>query len=151
MKGNSYLFSNQQSIIIHTVQKASKNEVIKFKITININTTVFSFFCSDRCSDERVMRSQANSSQPSRLSNYSARHFDFLDTRHSVFSRNSYYNDKLSMHPWLRRPCSRYSGIPFSTLHAAPCSARTDELARPRIKRERLIRQGYFIDNFKSK
>ncbi|CAF4819666.1 unnamed protein product, partial [Rotaria sp. Silwood2] len=97
--------------------------------------------------DERVMRSQVNSSQPSRLSSYSGRHFDFLDTRHSVFSRNSYYNDMLSIHPWLRRPCSRYSGIAFSTLHAAPCSARTEELARPKIKRERLIRQEFF-DNF---
>jgi hypothetical protein len=95
------------------------------------------------------MRSHANSSHTSRLSSYSRRHFDFLDTRHSVFSRNSYYNDLQSIHPWLRRPCSRYSGIAFSTLRAAPCSARVEDLARPKIKRERLIRQGNFINNFK--
>ncbi len=49
-----------------------------------------------------------------------------------------------AIHPWLRRPCSRYSGIPYSTLYAATCSIRVDELARPKIKRERLIRQGNF-------
>ncbi|CAF1206776.1 unnamed protein product [Rotaria magnacalcarata] len=97
--------------------------------------------------DETAMRRQLMSSQTSRLSSYSGRHFDFLDTHHSVFSRNSYYNDKLAMHPWLRRPYSRYSGISLSTLCAGPCSNRIDELARPRIKRERLIRQEFF-DNF---
>ncbi|CAF0794282.1 unnamed protein product [Rotaria sordida] len=97
--------------------------------------------------DEHTMRSQINSSHPSRLTRYSGRHFDFLDTRHSVFSRSTYYNDLHSIHPWLRHPCSRYSGIAFSTLHAAPCSTRTEELARPKIKRERLIRQEFF-DNF---
>ena len=90
------------------------------------------------------MKSQANSTRTSRLSSYSGRHFDFLDTRHSVFSRNSYYNDLNSIHPWLRRPCSRYSGIAFSTLHAGPCSIRTDDLARPKIKRDRVLRQGKF-------
>jgi hypothetical protein len=49
-----------------------------------------------------------------------------------------------SIHPWLRRPCSRYSGIPYSTLCAGTCSIRVDELARPKIKREHLIRQGNF-------
>jgi hypothetical protein len=102
-------------------------------------------------SEERVLRSHPNSSQTSRLSNYSRRHFDFLDTQHSVFSRNSYYNDMHSIHPWLRRPCSRYSGIPFSTLRAASCSARIDDLARPKIKRERLIRQGIWLNNQKNK
>lgn len=68
-----------------------------------------------------------------------------MDSSHSVFSKDSYYSDKSSIHPWLRRPYSRYSGIAYSTLCAPPCSMRTEELARPKIKRERLIRQGNFI------
>lgn len=83
-----------------------------------------------------------NSAQTSRLSNYSGRHFDFLDTHHSVFSRNRYYDDMLSIHPWSRRPCSRSSGIPFVTLRSSSCSGRLNELARPKIKREQLVRQG---------
>ncbi len=54
-----------------------------------------------------------------------------------------------SIHPWLRRPYSRYSGISYSTLYDSTCSIRTEELARPKIKRERLIRQGNFNTNFK--
>ncbi len=50
----------------------------------------------------------------------------------------------LSIHPWLRHPCSPYSGIPYSTLRAGPCSVRIEELAQPKIKRERLIRKGNF-------
>jgi hypothetical protein len=69
-----------------------------------------------------------------------------LDWSHSVFSKDSYYSDKSSIHPWLRRPFSGYSGIAYSTLRAGPCSMRTDELARPKIKHERMIRQGNFQD-----
>lgn len=88
----------------------------------------------------------------SRLGSGGSRHyFDFLDSRHSVFSRASYYSDKHAIHPWLRRPCSRYSGIPYSTLNAGTCSIRTEELARPKIKRERLIRQGNFSFFLKKK
>lgn len=108
---------------------------------LNIN-----FICSNLflCfSSVQRARSQANSTRTSRLSTYSGRHFDFLDTRHSVFSRNSYYNEMHSTHPWSRRPCSRFSGIPFSTLRARSCSSRLDDLAKPKIKCERLIRQGY--------
>ncbi|CAF2824103.1 unnamed protein product [Rotaria sp. Silwood2] len=93
--------------------------------------------------DERL-RSHGHSTQTSRLSSYSGRHFDFMDTHHSVFSRNSYYNDMHSVHPWSRRPCSRFSGIPFTTLRAKSCSARLEDLSRPKIKRERLIRQEVF-------
>lgn len=93
------------------------------------------------------MRSRATSSYLSRLGSGSPHYFDFLDSTHSVFSRQSYYSDKQAIHPWLRRPCSRYSGIPYSTLRAGHCSERTDELARPKIKREYLIRQGYFKEN----
>ena len=67
-----------------------------------------------------------------------------MDTHHSVFSRNSYYHDMHTVHPWSRRPCSRSSGIPFTALRPKSCSLRLDELARPKIKRERLIRQGNF-------
>ena len=89
-----------------------------------------------------MTRSQATSAHTSRLSYASRRYFDFLDSAHSVFSKESYYSDKQSIHPWLRRPCSRSSGIPLSTLGLSQCSKRTEELAQPRIKRERLIRQG---------
>jgi hypothetical protein len=54
-----------------------------------------------------------------------------------------------SIHPWSRRPCSRHSGIPFITLRAKSCSSRLDDLSRPKIKRERLVRQGYLIFNLK--
>lgn len=47
-----------------------------------------------------------------------------------------------SVHPWTRRPCSQLSGIPFTTLRTKSCSTRLEDLARPKIKRERLIRQG---------
>ncbi|CAF0890319.1 unnamed protein product [Rotaria sp. Silwood1] len=94
-------------------------------------------------SDERL-QSHGHSTQTSRMSSYSGRHFDFMDTHHSVFSRNSYYNDMYSVHPWSRRPCSRFSGIPFTTLRAKSCSARLEDLSRPKIKRERLIRQEFF-------
>ena len=93
-------------------------------------------------SDERLLRSRATSAYTSRLSTTSRRYFDFLDSAHSVFSKESYYSDKQSIHPWLRRPCSRNSGIALSTLGLSICSRRTEELAQPRIKRERLIRQG---------
>ncbi len=95
------------------------------------------------------MRSRVTSAYTSRSSSFSGRHFDFLDTRHSVFSKDSYYSDKHSIHPWLRRPYSRYSGIAYTTLCTGPCSPRTEELARPKIKRERLIRQGNVLHNFK--
>ncbi len=90
------------------------------------------------------MKSQVTSSQMSRLGSGSRPYFDFLDSSHSVFSKDSYYSDMSSIHPWLRRPYSRYSGIAYSTLYASTCSARVEELARPKIKRERLIRQGNF-------
>jgi hypothetical protein len=46
------------------------------------------------------------------------------------------------------QPCSRFSGIPFTTLRVKSCSTRLEDLARPKIKRERLIRQGRLIYNF---
>lgn len=107
-------------------------------------------------SDDERLRSQDNSTpRTSRLSSYSKRHFDFLDTHHSVFSRNSYYDDMHDLHPWTRRPCSPFSGIPLMTLRTRSCSSRMDELARPKIKRERMIRQGkelkiVFSDRFSS-
>ncbi|CAF1245950.1 unnamed protein product [Rotaria sordida] len=94
--------------------------------------------------NDKRLRSHGHSTQTSRLSNYSGQHFDFMDTHHSVFSRNSYYNDMHSVHPWSRRPCSRFSGIPFTTLRAKSCSARLEDLSRPKIKRDRLIRQEFF-------
>jgi hypothetical protein len=114
---------------------------------MNINLFLINqSFCF--CSDESL-RSQGNFSQTSRLSSYSARHFDFLDTHHSVFSRNSYYHDLRSVHPWSRRPRSRFSGIPLTALRTRSCSTRLNDLARPKIKRDRLIRQGNLINNFK--
>lgn len=92
--------------------------------------------------DERVSPTNTSSARSSRFSSFSARYFDFLDPSHSVFSRRNYYDDLKDIHPWLRRPYSRNSGIALATLQAGPCSIRIDELARPRIKRERLIRQG---------
>jgi hypothetical protein len=76
------------------------------------------------------------------LSNYSGKHFDFLDTHHSVFSKNSYYHDMKSIHPWNRRPCSPYSGISLATLRTKSCSSRVTDLAKPKIKREKLLKQG---------
>ena len=98
------------------------------------------FFIESSSDDEDL--SPPPSRQVSRLSNSSAKYFDYYDTHHSVFSRNSYYHDMHDIHPWSRRPCSRHSGIPFATLRATSCSPRLDELCRPKIKRERLIRQG---------
>jgi len=95
-------------------------------------------------SQERSDRSELTSGYTSRLSSGSRKYFDFLDRSHSVFSKETYYDDLRKIHPWLRRPYSRYSGIAYSTLYGGPCSARTEELARPKIKRERLIRQGNY-------
>ncbi|CAF2118207.1 unnamed protein product [Rotaria magnacalcarata] len=91
-------------------------------------------------------RAQSHESLPktSRMSSYSTRHYDFMDTHHSVFSRNSYYNDMLTIHPWSRRPCSRFSGIPLTTLRTKSCSPRLEDLSRPKIKRDRLIRKEVF-------
>lgn len=92
--------------------------------------------------DERVRNQDNSTPRTSRLSSYSKRHFDFFDIQHSVFSRNSYYDDLHDLHPWVRRPCSPFSGIPMTTLRTRSCSSRLDELSRPKVKRERMIRQG---------
>ncbi len=110
---------------------------------------VFKYLSLIFLSSDKRLRSQGNSKKTSRLSNYSGRHLDVLDTHHSVFSRNSYYHDMHSIHPLARRPCSRLSGIPLTTLRAKSCSPRIEDLARPKIRRERFIRQGNFIHNFK--
>jgi hypothetical protein len=47
-----------------------------------------------------------------------------------------------SIHPWNRRPCSPYSGISLATLRTKSCSSRVTDLAKPKIKREKLIKQG---------
>jgi hypothetical protein len=90
------------------------------------------------------MKSSENSRSTSRIGSAPVRHFSFLDRSHSVFSRNLYYNDLLSKHPWSRRPRSRHSGIAFPALCDTPCSARMDDLARPKLRRESHIRQGNF-------
>lgn len=112
--------------------------VIKNTISNNDNQSFIVYSSDDR------LPSRLHSRQDSRLSSNSMRYFDFLDTHHSVFSRNSYYDDKIAAHPWSRRPCSRNSGIPLETLRSTSCSPRLEELCRPKIKRERLIRQGFF-------
>lgn len=94
------------------------------------------------------MQDHGQSVPASRLSCYSGRYYDFMDTHHSVFSRNAYYDDMTTVHPWLRRPCSPDSGIPLSTLRTRSCSPRLHSLSKPRIKRDHLIKQGYFMKNF---
>lgn len=95
-------------------------------------------------SNERMSPTRSASTRPPRLSAYSgrSRYFDFLDPSRSVFSREYYYDDLKDIHPWLRRPRSRNSGIALATLQAGPCTTRVEQLAKPKIKREKLIRQG---------
>ena len=123
--------------------QANKNEVIKILRQRSISST--SLVLSD--DDEQHLFSQGNSTRTSRLSSYSKRHFDFFDPHHSVFSRNSYYDDMHCTHPWMRRSFSPCSGIPVLALRRTRSySSRLDELAQPKIKRERLIRQGKSLE-----
>jgi hypothetical protein len=54
------------------------------------------------------------------------------------------------IHPWSRRPVSPYSGIVCTALRARSVTPRLENLAKPKIKRDRLVRQGNFIVNSKT-
>ncbi|CAF0746205.1 unnamed protein product [Adineta steineri] len=100
--------------------------------------------------EEKSTKNREKSGQSTQKGgNNSSRYFNFLDRSHSVFQKPTYYNDLIGIHPWLRRPLSRHSGIPFPAISGTPVSPRFDELAQPKIRRQNHIRQEFF-DNEKN-